>query len=395
MLKRLIWNKKTRSFVLWLLRFLPIKKKRILCVCWSGAKYNCNPRSIVEEACRSADLLDYEVKFYFAFVDPLCYVHELPANVSSIEIGSLEYFYVLATSRILITNTRFSGIYYPYKKTGQLYIFTGHGGCGIKKIEFDAPNLPEAYLKVAAEDTSRIDLMLSGARIRTNSIRTGYRYCGEILEEGMPRNDIFFRTHLHGNIKNRVFDYLIQTKGMHIQRSSHLLIYTPTFRNNGRRDVYGFNESLLLKALESRFGGIWYILISSHPNMRSFYKEFYDFSNPRVIDVGEYPDLQDLLVSSDILITDYSSAEMDFSLTKRPVFQLCRDRNDYDRGFYINPEDLPFPYAETEDQLIEIIQNFDNDKYLKDLDKFNKDIIGLNETGHASEAVVNWILNKM
>ena len=104
---------------------------------------------------------------------------------------------------------------------------------------------------------------------------------------------------------------------------------------------------------------------------------------------------QPLLASSDALITDYSSAEMDFSLTKRPVFQLCKDRADYDRGFYINPESLPFPYAETDDQLVSNILNFDNEKYQSELEQFNREVIGLNETGHASEAVVEWMINKL
>ena len=124
--------------------------------------------------------------------------------------------------------------------------------------------------------------------------------------------------------------------------------------------------------------------------MKDYYKEIYDFTHPRLIDVGD-EDLQPLLLTSDVLITDYSSAEMDFSLTKRPVFQLCNDRVDYDRGFYINPEDLPFPYAENDEQLIENIISFNTERYLQELDYFNEARIGLAETGLASRTVMDWI----
>lgn len=379
----LIWNKHTRNIVLWIFaHFMPIVKGRTMCVCWGGAKYNCNPKAItdkiIEKGLTKGQKRNNGFEIIYAFINPSQFNGILPKEIKAVEIGSFEYYYLLATSQFIIANTRFGGgIYWPFKKKkGQYFIQTQHGGHGIKKVEFDA-NLPQDYYIVAQEDTDRTDLMLSDSKYWTNVYRTSYRYKGEVLEKGLPRNDIFFVNTKEGRTDNKRF-----------------AIYTPTFRNNGRRDVYGFNEDRVIYALQTRFGGEWYIRVSSHPNMKEYYHEIYDFSHPRLIDVGG-EDLQPLLLTSDILITDYSSAEMDFSLTKRPVFQLCRDRNDYDRGFYINPEDLPFPYAETEEQLIENIKNFNNDKYLEDLDKFNKEVIGLNETGHASEAVVSWMLSKM
>lgn len=370
---RIIWNKKTRSAVLWLLRFFPLRKGQVVCASWGGAKYNCNPRAIAEEISRQG-LKSLTV--YFAFEEPAKFEKELANGVNAIKIGSLKYYYILATSQFIIFNIRMSGLFFPYKKKGQYYIQTQHGGHGIKKVEFDA-ELPDSYLKVAEEDTKRTDLMLSDSKYWTNIYRTSYRYKGEILEVGLPRNDVFFRD-----------------AQLNKEEGKKYVIYTPTFRSNGRRDVYGFDYDKVIAALENRFGGEWYIRISSHPNMQAYYKEIYDFSHPRLIDIGG-EDLQPYLLSSDILITDYSSAEMDFSLTKRPIFQLCKDRRDYDRGFYVNPEDLPFPYAETDEQLLENIVNFDNEKYKRELEAFNKDVIGLNETGHASEAVVEWMLNKL
>jgi CDP-glycerol glycerophosphotransferase len=192
----------------------------------------------------------------------------------------------------------------------------------------------------------------------------------------LPRNDIFFRP---------------APDKLHKQKS--YVIYTPTFRSNGRRDVFGFDTDRVVGALEQRFGGEWYVMISSHPNMRSYYHELYDFSHPRMIDVGR-EDLHPLLRMSEALITDYSSAEMDFSLMNRPVFQLCKDRADYDRGFYIQPEELPFPYAETDDQLVNNILSFDAEKYAVDLETFNRERIGLHETGHASEDMIRWMLDR-
>lgn len=348
-----------------------------MCICWGGTQYNCNPRAIVE---KMADMgltngKSRQFDVYFAFLDPQKFQKELPVGVNAVALGSCDYFRLLSTSQFIISNTRFGGgIFWPMsKRKGQVYIMTNHGGHGIKKIEHDAV-LSSNYMKVADEDTNRIDLIFSDSAFLTKVIRSAYQYSGEVLECGLPRNDIFYKQ---------------QSTAL---KEKRYLIYAPTFRNNGRRDVYGFDVDRIIQAFETRFGGEWYIRVSSHPNMRTYYHKIYDFSHPRLIDIGGQ-DLQQFLPVSDALITDYSSAEMDFSLTGRPVFQLCRDRNDYDRGFYINPEDLPFPYAENDDELERNILNFDEQKYKAELDVFNRDVIGLKETGHASEAVVQWMLD--
>lgn len=373
----LIWNRYNRALVIQCMQYLPIHKDRVLCICWEGTQYNCNPRAIVEQMVKDGLLNESNKQFSVVFVldEAMISKVELPAGVQSVLLGSFEYFKFLATARFIISNVKFGGrpFWSKPKRKGQIYIQTMHGGHGIKRIEHDAI-LPQSYMKVAVEDVKRTDLMISESSYLTKLYRTAFHYYGEVLEKGLPRNDVFFRPD-----EQKAED-------------KRYLIYTPTFRNNGRRDVYGFNFDLVISALERRFGGEWYIRISSHPNMKKYYHKVYNFSHPRLIDVGGQ-DLQTLLKTSDVLITDYSSAAMDFSLTRRPIFQLCPDRNDYDRGFYIQPEDLPFPFAETDDQLAQNILQFDNQEYQKKLDKFNNEIIGLKETGHAAESVVQWMLD--
>lgn len=385
-----------RSATLWMMRFLPINKKRIMCVCWGGKKYNCNPKAITDALLRRQDAQGIQI--VYAFEEPEQFADILPEGVQSVEIGSLQYYYLLATSHVIIANTRFVGLMWPFdKKSSQIYIQTQHGGHGIKKVELDVRDaLTEEYITNAIEDTKRTDLMLSDSRYWTRVYRTAYQYGGEVLESGLPRNDVFFAGNEEKNaFKQKALDYIVKHNSISNPQElsgAKFLIYTPTFRNNQRRDVYGFDVDKVVRALEERFGGVWYILVSSHPNMVDYYREVYDFSNPRLLDVGTYPELQELLVVADALITDYSSAEMDFSLTARPIFQLIRDREDYDRGTYLDPRSLPFPYAENDDALVNNILTFDEEKYHSDLNDFNTNVIGLNETGHAADNVAEWIM---
>ena len=376
---RILWNRKTRNLCIKIMQALPIQQGRVMCVCWGGEQYDCSPRAIVEKMAEMALTHGAGKKFEvsFAFFHPENFLTDLPIGVEAVTIGSYQYFKRLSTAQFIISNTRFGGgMFWPMpKRKGQYYIQTMHGGHGIKHVEFDV-DLPEAYLKLVDEDAKRTDIMPSESDYQNRLFRSAYHYYGDVLNTGLPRNDIFFRP---------------APDKLHKQKS--YVIYTPTFRSNGRRDVFGFDTDRVVGALEQRFGGEWYVMISSHPNMRSYYHELYDFSHPRLIDVGR-EDLHPLLRMSEALITDYSSAEMDFSLMNRPVFQLCKDRADYDRGFYIKPEELPFPYAETDDQLVNNILSFDAEKYAVDLENFNRERIGLHETGHASEDMIRWMLDR-
>ena len=395
---RIIWNSKTRGFILWFLSRLPLVRGRVVCICWGGTKYNCNPRAITDKMLKLGLIANNKAKHFevtYAFLDPSQHRSAVPKEIISVEIGSLRYFYLLATSQFIIANTRFGGgQYWPFnKRKGQYYIQTMHGGHGMKKQELEVcDSLSERYIKGLYEDASRIDLMISDSRFWTEKARTIFAYPeGDILEVGLPRNDVFFSSKESKNSIKRDI-----CKKINVTYSDELkfLVYCPTFRSNGRKDVYGFDPDQIISALANRFGGDWYILVSSHPNMRSYYHEIYDFSNPHLVDVGQ-EDLQPILVSSDAAITDYSSAGFEFALTGNPCFLLCRDLDDYDRGVYFDMKSLPFPYAETDDQLVSNILNFDNEKYLSELEQFNREVIGLNETGHASEAVVEWMINKL
>lgn len=399
---KFIWNTYTRSLVLWILaHLLPIKRRRVICICWGGAKYNCNPRAITDRMLKDG-LVDKSKKNSFeviyAFINPSQFAIEFPKEFLAVEIGGLSYFYYLATANFIISNTRLGGgIFWPFrKKKGQYYIQTMHGGHGLKKVELDAKEtLNKQYIDGIYADAKRIDLMISDSAFWTHCARTAFAYPeGEILEVGLPRNDIFFEGEETRNRCRKRVESIIRAQNKTLSKNEKFLIYCPTFRNNGRRDVYGFDVDNVVAALEKRFGGIWYILVSSHPNMRSFYKEIYDFSHPKMIDIGE-EELQPMLVAGDAALTDYSSAGFEFALTNNPVFLLCKDAEDYDRGFYLDPKKIPFQYAETDVELIDNIMNFDNYKYKEDFYRFNADVIGMKETGHSSETVMGWMSNKM
>ena len=128
-----------------------------------------------------------------------------------------------------------------------------------------------------------------------------------------------------------------------------------------------------------------------HPRVRKFSKEVLGGSN-NVYDGTYYSDIQELIASSDIMITDYSSCIFDFLLTKRPAFIFATDVEEFnnERGFYYPLEKTPFLIAKNNDELVYNILAFNNEVYKSKVNLFLKDK-GCIEDGSASERVAKLI----
>jgi CDP-glycerol glycerophosphotransferase len=116
---------------------------------------------------------------------------------------------------------------------------------------------------------------------------------------------------------------------------------------------------------------------------------------PEVVDMTRYHDMQELLCVSDMLITDYSSSMFDYAMLRRPCLLYATDVEQYDRGYYYDFKDLPFPLARNGEQLRELIANFDEDIYLNRLDDFLENTLGLKECGTAAKGLAEWMRSHM
>ena len=113
-----------------------------------------------------------------------------------------------------------------------------------------------------------------------------------------------------------------------------------------------------------------------------------------VRDVSSYPEMQELYLASDVLITDYSSVFFDYALLRRPIVFYAYDLGNYRdrlRGFYLDyPGDLPGPVVTTEDDLYDTLDDLDGvraryaDRYDAFLARFAP-----HDDGHAAARVVD------
>lgn len=153
----------------------------------------------------------------------------------------------------------------------------------------------------------------------------------------------------------------------------------------------------MLHAIRDKFSGECCMLLKGHPHRKDMIV-FENFSDHKVFDVTNYPDMQELLCAADILITDYSSCMWDFSLMYKPCFIYATDIEQYkqERDFYTPMSEWPFPIATNTDELINNILNFNQEEYVQKVKQHHK-ALGSFEDGHASERIcklIETIVNK-
>ena len=340
--------------------FTKVHKNRILCWSYYGKKYSCNPRYITEY------LLEHnpnEFEIYWAFMDK--HKLSLPPQIKAVSYNSLKYLYLLNTSEYVITNARTEIKTFKVwkKRKGQKYIMTWHSSMGIKAIEKDvADKLGPFYVGAAKTDSEYCDLIFSGCKFRSNVIRRAFWYDNEILEKGTPRNDMLFDKSKYNVLKEKIFTTYS------IPNDAKILLYAPTFRKDHKLHYYKLNWDRIVNVLNNKFNNNFYILLRLHPNMIGDCEDVSTLLNyQKVIDVTLYEDMQELLTVSDILITDYSSSTFDMALTYKPCFIYATDYSTYDRGTYLALDSLLFPFAQSENELIDLLKNFDSSVYEKTL----------------------------
>ncbi|MCW2915949.1 MAG: putative glycerophosphotransferase/glycosyltransferase [Actinomycetia bacterium] len=322
----------------------------VVFISWKGKQCADNPRAIADELRRRGD--DREHLWVVRDTST-----QAPPGATVVRQWSRDYYEALARSRYLITNDDMPKSY--VKREGQTYLQTWHG-TPLKRIGFDIERVRFAsgssYLDHLAEDVAKWDVMLSPNPFSTPILRQAFRFDREILETGYPRNDV-----LHSAAAPALAASVRARLGIPVGKK--VVLYAPTWRDDqfygGGR--YRFDLRLDLQRARKELGEDHVVLVRGHHLIADdVYDPAYgDF----VINVTSYPDIADLYLVSDVLITDYSSAMFDFAGTGRPMLFFTYDLEEYRdelRGFYFDFEArAPGPLLATSDDVIEALRDLD------------------------------------
>ncbi len=368
-----------RRLTVWGARtFKGIDPWKVVFCCFQGRSYGDSPRAISERLrarCPEAKivwLLDGEGMRRLK--------GRLPDYVKTVRYKSREAFMELATARVWVDNfTKHNCLRWP--KDRQFYIQTWHGDRAIKKIcyDLDLPNDRRVEERCARVTTA--------SKFGEDMFRTAFRYKGEYIRAGTPRNDVL--------VKNDPAEIARIRERLGVAPDARLLLYAPTYRENAsvvpRRAQMDLARTL--DRLEQKTGARWLCLYRAH-----YLSEGIDLEavKDRIVDATAWEDMAELLLAADMVLTDYSSCALDFILRDRPAIFFTADWDEYvsTRGVYFDIRRTPCMTAANQDELEALIDGLTGESARENCAAIRK-WFGYYETGRATDAACDYILERL
>ena len=298
---------------------------------------------------------------------------DAPDYVHAVRPHSLKALWAISTSRCIVDN--FNRPHYMLKFSDQKYVQTWHGDRGFKKVLFDMEDGQHF------PDGEQMDLCVSGSDFGTRVYRSAFHYHGEVMQLGIPRNDVLVSPDPAAIKEMRA--------RLSLKDGVKVMLYAPTFRDNrvGETQSAGFDIGKALDRLEAASGERWICLTRAHSMNRAVEST----GDARIRDVTNWPETSQLLLCTDLLITDYSSIAGDFILLDRPVILYQADFEQYtdsSRKMYVDFESCPFARALSEKQMYVLLGEID--ALVPRCEQVRR-FFGATESGNSARAVAEWI----
>jgi CDP-glycerol glycerophosphotransferase len=305
-----------------------------------------------------------------------------PPGVETVRHDAAETVEVLDAADLVIANVHTP---LPWRKRpGAFYLQTWHG-TPLKRIHWDILWAPPGRIGHMSHDVAMWDLLLSPNAASTPLLRGAFRFSGEVAETGYPRNDVLVAPDREA-VRARV------RRELGIAPETTAVLYAPTFRDDTVFSPDGRPFALELDAdrFADQLGDDHCLLLRLHYFLTDRLEAA---ARPGVRDVSFHPEISDLYLAADVLVTDYSSAMFDFAVTGKPIVFYAYDLAHYAgvlRGFYFDfATTVPGPLLETTQEVIDALRDMPavTDSYRERYARFQERFCHLDD-GHATRRVL-------
>ena len=344
----LIYNYFGSKVISFLKHFLHTDDKLIVFASFGGRKFDDSPKAIYDAMLK--DERFEECHFVWAFIHPEGY--NLPKG-EKVRIDTFRYYKILLRARIWVTNSSMTrGLNLTGINTFELN--TWHGSA-VKKMGADVNKNSKAFgLKEQKENEG---VMLAQGKYDVDVFSRAFNHPQDFFRIiGLPRNDVLAHTTPEEREKIR--------NKMELPKGKKIILYAPTYREFEKDTNYNciLEIPIDLKKWEEQLGHDYILLLRAHYEVVKM-MNFKD--NDFVRNVSSYPNLNELMIVSDILISDYSSIYFDYSIMGKPMLSFAYDYERYyrERGLYFDiRKELESEGLECEDCVISELLQMDIEK---------------------------------
>ena len=174
------------------------------------------------------------------------------------------------------------------------------------------------------------------------------------------------------------------------------VLYTPTFRDDVLAACGPDAETTLPldDAAVAAMGEECVLLVRLHYKLRG---RAVLPEHPQLRDVSGHPDVAELYLAADAMVTDYSSTMFDFAVTGKPLVFYAYDLEHYRdelRGFYFDlAEEPPGPLVRSAEALVDSVRNLRalTDQHAAAYRRFRDRFCHLDD-GHATERFLDAVI---
>lgn len=354
--------------------FVKTDDRLILMNSFGGKKYDDSPKALFEYMLRDSRFNDYS--FVWAFHNPERFTIE---GAETVKTDTFKYFITALKAKCWVTN---SGIErgLNFKKKQTVYLNTWHG-TPLKLMGRDIPGESDEF-------RLNHDIQCSQSKYETEIFSRVFGLKKECFAEvGLPRND---------ELANATTQRQAEIKeALGIPKEKKLILYAPTYREYDRDDSLNCIQQIKLDLdkWKHKLGNEWVLLLRLHYEVAKAVGDAAD--GEFAIDVSQHESINDLMIASDVLVTDYSSIMFDYSILNKPIYIYAYDYDEYSkrRGLYFDVREELCGGSITVDELIELISIFNTQDNLKKIATFREKYV--NSFGQATEQTVEILFNKL
>lgn len=357
--------------------FLHADPKLIVFNSFGGRRYDDSPKAIYLSMLDDQRFADY--RFVWAFVEPDKY--SIPRG-ETIKVDTFSYYKTVLKARVWITNTTMTRAL-SFKGIKTFYLNTWHGSA-IKRIGCDAIG-DKTFVSKGSNNT---DLYLAQGEYDRRIFSHAFGISPELVKvTGLPRNDELASP----DVQSKAYDI---KQRLSIPSEKQVILYAPTFREYVKDGTnYALDLPINLSKWKDELGDKYVLLMRAHPAVATLMNIK---DNGFVKDVSTYPQLNDLMIVSDVLISDYSSIFFDYSILARPMFCFAYDYNIYqkERGMYFDiRKDLGDEMIDSEGKLLFAIINMNETKRVEASRRFRDKYV--EKYGTATREIVELIVKEI
>ncbi|MDN4526087.1 CDP-glycerol glycerophosphotransferase family protein [Fictibacillus fluitans] len=359
----------------------PLKMNKVTFASYRADKLTGNLAYVYKEIKRTRkqqyDTFFLLKKFDSSFAGKLDYVlHMIKAS------------YHLATSKYFFIDDYYFPVYCIKPRKGSEIIQLWHAAGAFKKFGYSTIDNSFGPSRNYLEHV-KIHSNYTKVAVSSSEVIPFYAEAFDMEEEkikpwGIPRTDYFFMKDKHAKVLGLFYQKYPQLK------NKKLLLYAPTFRGKSHYQDQ-FECPIQFEALQKMLGDEYALLVHLHPYIKTPVT-IEPSVDQFVFEIKQDFTINELMIISDLLITDYSSVIFEYSLLGRPIAFFATDLEEYksERNFYYDYQSfIPGPFFNDTMRLGKWIKQgeYDYEKVKAFKDRFFD-----YADGNAAERLVNAIL---